>query len=384
MAKLSYTTALSLFLALILAFSACSEDTSIRQYRVAKKDSNRMAATVATARQNEQQLMLGAIVPNGDSSWIFKIVGDPEAVAKTDEAFRSIIKSIQFDAAGTPTWTLPTGWQQQTTPDGITYSKLTQSDAGVTATVSHFPFMGELNEENWRDWVERNINRWRGQLALQTQGWDEISKELEEFPELTQGVAKAYFVSLEGTGTGSMAPFANQPSSPAPQSPTNQPASQTEQPETPNPGLTSQPQLTYKAPEDWSELPTTDMRRAAFSVSDNGQSGEVTAIAAGGSIGDNISIWIGQVGLEATPEIKAKILDSAEEVPVNKLAAKLYTILGKSAAEPNAEPSSPPAILVAEIPWQTGESLFVKFKGSAALIESQRAAFIDFLKTLQW
>ncbi len=375
---LGFMTALSL--TAILA--ACSEDTSIRQYRVAKKDSLRSAAAVSTMAQSKTQLMLGAIVPNGESSWIFKMMGDPDAVAKTDEQFRNIIKSVEFDASGTPSWKLSEGWQQQTTPDGITYSKLTQSEAGLTATVSHFPFMGELNEDSWRDWVERNINRWRGQLSLQTQGWEEISKELEEFPELTQGAAKAYFVSLTGTGSGSMAPFANQLTSAAEQpAPADNPP-QPQQKETP--AETPQKSLTYQTPEGWSELAATDMRRAAFSVSVDDQSGEVTAISAGGSISDNIGMWIGQVGLESDPQTKAKILEAADEVRVNELVAKLFTIVGKAAAE--ATPDGPPAtaILVAEIPWRTGESLFVKFKGDASLVESQRQKFVDFLKSIKW
>ncbi|MCA9158924.1 MAG: hypothetical protein KDA72_11385, partial [Planctomycetales bacterium] len=201
--------------AAILAFAAgCSEDTSIRKYRVAKKETQRTTAAPnigSTAAPVKDQLMLAAIVPNKDFAWFFKLTGDPEVVLKSDPEFRSIVKSVAFDGSGQPTWKLHEGWQQHITPNDITYGKLTNREAGLIATVTRLGIEEKSNsEERWREYIVGNVNRWRQQLSLDNQEWAQMSSELEEFPELSQGPAKAYFVSIAGKGSGAMsAPFMN-------------------------------------------------------------------------------------------------------------------------------------------------------------------------------
>src|SRR5690606_32449832 len=96
------------------------------------------------------------------------------------------------------------------TPNDITYGKLTNEEAGLTATVTRLPFTSNATEESWREYIVSNINRWRNQLSLGAQEWPQMADELEEFPELSQGPAKAYFVSISGKGSGGMAaPFMN-------------------------------------------------------------------------------------------------------------------------------------------------------------------------------
>ena len=401
----------------------CSEDTSIRQYRVAKKDSQRSAAApaiAAAAAPAKEQLMLAAIVPNQDFAWFFKLTGDPDVVLKNDPDFRNIVKSVAFDGTGQPTWKLSDGWQQQITPEEITYGKLTNKEAGLTATVTRLPFTSNATEESWRGYIVSNINRWRNQLSLQQQEWEQMSSELEEFPELSQGPAKAYFVSISGKGSGGMsAPFMNRgPRGPMP-SPTAAENAVGESDAVSGAALppASEPKkpITYRVPEGWSETAASGMRMAAFAIVDGQSTGEVTVIAAGGGIEANIGIWLGQVGAEASAETTQRILAAAEELTVDGVTAKFYTIEGSAepageaeadvtpqeqaaesaegapaieadkvaAAAPTAS-SAAQAILLVDIPWREGQSLFVKFKGAQTLAQAQRQAFVEFAKSIEW
>ncbi len=424
----------------LVAQLGCREDTTIRQYRVAKGEAGRSGTPAAigssamaspssgsTATGKEQQ-MLAAIVPNQDFAWFFKLTGDPEKVVESDADFRQMVKSVQFDGSGQPTWKLSEGWQQQITPNDITYGKLTHGDAGLTATVTRLPFTSSPTEDSWRGYIVSNINRWRNQLSLDTQDWAAMAGQLEEFPELSQGPAKAYYVSLSGRGSGGMsAPFMNRPSGPTAQPPaadaasgsragnnvaTSPPAPNAavepsgERPPSPKPkpaiaaspaptaiqGSSAKP-ISYQVPQGWQEIEASGMRMAAFNVvAGDGDavaaatgSGEVTVIAAGGGIEANIGIWLGQVGLEATPELTEKILAAAEELSVQSLATRLYTIAPDLSPESVAsDNTAAQAILIADIPWREGQSLFVKFKGDAEVASAQRQKFSEFVESMQW
>lgn len=368
--------------------------------------------------------MLAAIVPNQDFAWFFKLTGDPEKVLKSDAEFRAMVKSVAFDGQGQPTWKLHEGWQQQITPDAITYGKLTNDEAGLTATVTRLPFTSSATEDSWRGYIVSNINRWRNQLSLEQQEWEQMSGELEEFPELSQGPAKAYFVSIAGTGSGGMAaPFMNRSAaSPAPAASRDATGSAADGSPTtagsaaPASASSGKP-VTYTVPEGWQETAASGMRMASFNIGQGEAVAEVTIIAAGGGIEANVGIWLGQVGVEADADTTARILAESQEVTVNSLAAKLYTIDAESDAdiaaqatvevaanrEQDAGDVAPDAadvvteqpaaasgqaesesILIADIPWRDGQSLFVKFKGPRSLADAQREAFIEFIKSIEW
>ena len=385
----------------------CAEETSIRKYRVAKSETHRAGGGPAmgmNASPAKEQLMLGAIVPNQQSAWFFKLTGDPDVVLKSDPDFRKIVKSVAFDGTGQPAWKLSEGWQQQITPNGITYGKLTNSEAGLTATVTRLPVENNPTEESWRDYVFENVNRWRKQLSLQTQEWEQMSSELEEFPELSQGPAKAYFVSIAGKGSGGMsAPFMNQGNRGAATEgtkPLDSPASskatlETSESTTANAKGESEPSspqaaestaaeqkkpVTYIVPEGWNETAASGMRMAAFSIVDGESTGEVTVIAAGGGIEANIGIWLGQVGAEASAENDAKNSRSRRRTDRQwrgepSCIRSTVPFPGHPETRPSAAKTAPQAadsaptqsILIVDIPWRDGQSLFVKFKGDAVV-----------------
>lgn len=352
---------------------ACQKDQGIRVYKVAKQDSKPRGVIQTARSQSSEQQMLGAIVHSGTSAWFFKLTGEPSKVEPTREEFREIVDSVEFKPTG-PSWKLAKGWTQQLS-QGITYAKLLKEDEGLTATVTEFPFPEMQDEAKWRDYVVANINRWRNQLALAPQEWSEIEPELEEVKELSRGPAKAYFVSLVGKGSGSMGgPFSGGPfsggASMAPESSSTPPPSAAAEP--------TQSPLSYEAPDGWKGVAPSSMRLASFKLDgDDGQTAEVAVSVASGEIDMIVGMWISQIPMEKTDDDVKKVIDEASEVEVNGAQAKVYWVDG-------SESESKQAILVADVPWANGSSLYVKLKGDSTLVEAQRDNFMAFLNSLKW
>lgn len=350
---------------------ACQRDQGIRVYKVAKQDSKSRGVIQAAQSQSSEQQMLGAIVHSGKSAWFFKLTGEPSKVEPTREEFREIVDSVEFKPTG-PSWKLATGWTQQLS-QGITYAKLLKEDEGLTATVTEFPFPEMQDESQWREYVVANINRWRNQLALAPQEWSEIEPELEEVTELSRGPAKAYFVSLVGKGSGSMAggPFSGGPFS------GGGPVA-AESASSPPPAEPVQSPLSYEVPDGWSEVPASSMRLASFKLDGpDGQTAEVAVSVASGEIDMIVGMWISQIPMEKTDGNVKEVIDAATEQEVNGAQAKVYWVDGSDA-------ESKQAILVADVPWADGSSLYVKLKGDSALVEAERKNFMAFLKSLKW
>ncbi len=137
---------------------------------------------------------LGAIVPQGDKGWFFKLTGPKDAVAAKADDFTALVKSVHFSAAGKPQWTLPAGWQEQPGGD-IRYATLSMPGEGkLEVSVTVLP--KSLADE---EYVLVNVNRWRGQLKLPPTTAEALAGE--STPIKLAG-ATATVVNLLGVATG--------------------------------------------------------------------------------------------------------------------------------------------------------------------------------------
>lgn len=140
-------------------------------------------------------------------------------------------------------------------------------------------------------------------------------------------------------------------------------------------------QLTWKTPAGWTEAAPGEMRVASFKVSGaGGKSADVSVIPLPGMAGTdaaNVNRWRDQVGLAALPE--ADLQKSAENVVAGGLPAQLYDIAGTNPGSGDAE-----RILGVIQHRPDGNSWFYKMTGDATLVEQQKPAFIDFLKSLNF
>lgn len=355
---------------LIFGFSGCSEDLAIRQYTVDKSEANRSSSSAAAAVTEQQ--MLAAIVPNRDSTWFIKLTGAPADVSATESQFRDIINSMKFSETGDPIWELSKGWTEQRI-GGMTFAKLQEQQRGLSATITQLASPSQADRSAWQEWVKVNVNRWRGQLKLAEQEWDTMKAELEELKPLNQGDARAYYVSLQGKGSGQMGgPFSGGSFSGG---------------QRPGPPLAGQtggarqesaaPELKFTVPGGWEQSPASGMRMATFKVAEGDLQAEVTVISAGGDDRSNVARWQRQLTPDASEDVIDGVMKAADRFEVNGVPAELYSIKG-------AEGPDQGAFLAAIIPWQPTSKLFVKFIGPAKLAEVQRESFTMFVKTLKW
>lgn len=362
-------------IAILGGMVGCGEDESIRIYKVAKSD--RQQGLLSQNRSPMSQSMtdmemLSAVLPKGNSYWVFKLSAKPEVLEDNRDEFRKIVQSVSFEA-GEPNWELEDGWKSKKSAGGFTYAEILKESEGVRATVSVLPIDPT---ESWEDHIVKNVVRWQGQLSLApTEDWDAIQGNLEELSSLSEGDNTAYFVSLVGKGSGQMrGPFqGGAPSAPSRDSgdDSDSAAMQVTPPE--------KKKLEYDLPEEWTEqdVSSSAMRLAAFGLEDGDLKAEVTLIPAGGEPTAILGMWFGQIQLDTSEDLLSKTLEEAESIEVNDVDAKLYA-LGVSDSD------SDKSILVVDVPWREGESLFVKLMGDKQLVEKARDDFLKFAKSIKW
>jgi hypothetical protein len=184
-----------------LGLAGCENRDEIRRYQVPKTAAptvtpNRDAMTLDSSAPHavapEADRMLGAIIPQGQQAWFFKLTGPKEALAPHVEAFRALIRSVRF-ASGQPQWQLPDGWRQQR-GSGMRFATLEvgPADKPLPLTVIALPIPADGEAAS----VLSNVNRWRGQLRLPPISPAQLPKESEQI-QLEGAVATV--VDLEGS-----------------------------------------------------------------------------------------------------------------------------------------------------------------------------------------
>lgn len=348
----------------------CTPQEGVRTYRVAKNQATSGGGTTPTAEAGEPEQILGAIVPQGQNVWYFKMQGDPEQVGKIQNEFLEIINSTSFADSG-PVLDMPSGWSDRG-PKGIATNNIVNDESGLSATVTPL-VAGPATEkaEQWEDYVLRNINRWRGQVSLQEQAWSEVEPTLQELESLNQEPAKAYFVSLVGKSSGSSmgAPFMNR-NAPFAGGGATAPA--------PEPSFAAKKKLMYIEPEGWTEkdVSSSQMKLAAFSIESGEKQAELTVIPLSGKPVEHLKIWLDQAGAtDKADEVANNLIENAEAVTVNEADSKLYHYDGDESGK---------SIMITEIPWREGESLYVRLLGDAVVVNAQKQAMLEFLESMTW
>jgi hypothetical protein len=157
-------------------------------------------------------------------------------------------------------------------------------------------------------------------------------------------------------------------------SPANPPAAQ------PEIAAPARPRVSWRTPDGWSETPAGEMRVGSFKIKGaDGQQADVSIIPLGGAAGGdvaNVNRWRGQVGLE--PASADEIKKLAKGVEVAGLPAELYELSGKNPG------SDEPVGILAAILNLEGTAWFFKMTGDARVVAGQKAAFVEFLKTIKF
>ena len=134
------------------------------------------------------------------------------------------------------------------------------------------------------------------------------------------------------------------------------------------------PQLKWKTPAGWKELPAGDFRVASFKISgSDSKQADVSVIPLPGTAGSdlsNVNRWRGQVGQEPISEEELQKL--AQSVEVAALPATLYEQSGESTR------------ILAVIQHREGTAWFFKITGDNQLVTQEKPVFVEFLKTVQF
>lgn len=138
--------------------------------------------------------------------------------------------------------------------------------------------------------------------------------------------------------------------------------------------------IKWTTPEGWTEVPPSEMRVASFKISGaDGKQADVSVVPLPGMAGGdfaNVNRWRGQVGLQ--PAADDELQNAAQNVEVGDQPAQLYDIAGQNPA------SGETNRILGVIQHRDGTAWFFKMTGAGDLVEQQKSAFIDFLKSVSF
>ena len=129
----------------------------------------------------------------------------------------------------------------------------------------------------------------------------------------------------------------------------------------------------WKTPSHWQDLGAGMMQLAKFKADGEGGATEISVSRLGGAAGGippNVNRWRGQLGLGSLSNAEANALAKPFTVPTGE--AKLVELSGGS--------KNMTVILVSE----GGSTWFFKSMGSKAAVEREHAAFVEFVKSVQY
>jgi hypothetical protein len=144
--------------------------------------------------------------------------------------------------------------------------------------------------------------------------------------------------------------------------------------------------LRYDVPEGWTDRGGGGLRLATLAIGSPDAADDVTVIPAAGTLEGNVARWQGQLEPDqdraAAEAAVREAVDAADTLDVDGVPATVVLLLDEAArAAPEADGQ---AILAAMIPLDDTASLFVKYKGAAAVARRERERFVEFVTSIRW
>lgn len=137
------------------------------------------------------------------------------------------------------------------------------------------------------------------------------------------------------------------------------------------------PEVTWKLPEGWKEVPSGRLSVATFSIRGTGsEEAQVTVTPLpmlGGRDAIIVNMWREQVGLE--PLKDDEVAGQLKDVTVGGEPGKLFEVTGKGG-------DGTPARIVTAMVHRSDASWFYKLSGDASVVDAQKSTFIEFLKSI--
>ena len=141
----------------------------------------------------------------------------------------------------------------------------------------------------------------------------------------------------------------------------------------------ARPDLSWKLPAGWREAGAGQMSLANFTIAGGaGQEAQVSITPLPLMTGREaliVNMWREQVGLEALPD--EEVTKQFQSVEIGAEKANLFEITGKG------KDSAGPLRIITAMVHRNDSSWFYKLSGDAALVDAQKPAFLEFLKSIQ-
>jgi hypothetical protein len=133
------------------------------------------------------------------------------------------------------------------------------------------------------------------------------------------------------------------------------------------------PQIEYKTPQGWTEVPPSSMRYASFNAAGpNGSKIDISVVTFpgdGGPDSDNVNRWRQQIGLPPISDTQVQEL----VVPLNGDAE--FSTLDMTSGDSR---------VVAAWTRRDGRSWFFKMSGPAPSLEAEKSKFFDFIRSIHF
>jgi hypothetical protein len=344
--------------------AGCGED-QIQTYRVARlepappasKDQPPTSASANSSEATEPSRIVAAIAQRPDAMWVFKIVGSPADMSSTEAAWRSFFEQITFGDDNVPHWTVPDGWKEL---PGNSFRHATLLIPGVDPplelAISRLPAGQDLL---------MNVNRWRGQLALEPLRSDQLEAQWEK---ITAG--SETLLVFDATGVSAAAAPAGPMSMGAPAAPAAAANS------TVDPATDAELPFEFTPPEDWQPGPTTQftLRRFLKTAGERSAQLAITRLQTAGQVwADNVGVWCGELGI--APLTADEVAAQTKEVSIDGRSAQSIAL--------QSLPETGKASRI--VSWSEGaESWFIKLTGDAALVAESDAEFEQLLASIRF
>jgi hypothetical protein len=309
------------------------------------------------------------------------------------------------------TWTTPAGWTELAPGQMRVGSfKITGAD-GKLADVSIIPLGGVAGGN------VANVNRWRGQIGLDPVSADEINK-IAQAVEIAGQPAEMYEITGKNPGNGEPAgilaaitqrgetawffKMTGDPGLIAEQKSafveflksvkfastemTGMPAGHPDvsampvMPADSGAAVSTAGQPNWQVPAGWQEVPGGQFLIAKFNVT--GPSGATAAVNVSSSAGEgggllgNVNRWRGQLGL--APWSETDLNQAVTTLDAGGGKASLVDLTGTDAK------TGQPTRLIGVVAPQSGQTWFYKLMGNAQVVESQKAAFTQFVQGVKY
>jgi hypothetical protein len=329
----------------------CVAEEEIRHYQALRLEESKPAVRTQSVRGDRR--LLAAVVPYGDRTWFFKLVGPTDAVAEHAERFDQFIRSLRFGADRPVSWEVPQGWIEQ----AGTRSRFATFQVGSEERpmeLSVIPLGREAGS------LLANVNRWRrNDLGLT----DEMSET--ELGGITREV------QLDGT-QATIVDIVARAGLPAGHPPVSTSGSE---------GSQQRPVVQYTVPTGWKEIASRSaFRVASFEVIAGGQRADVSISPLAGTAGGllaNVNRWRReQLGLPVIDE--AELRRSLHTIDVAGTAAQYVELVGPESAGPERQS------ILGVILQRADQTWFFKMTGPADLVAQQKSAFEEFVRSIKF